>query len=43
MLRLTIVERFELITCNFRIVHALKEWLDPSILFAPEVVRNYSD
>ena len=40
LLRLTTVERFELIACNFRVVHALKKWLNPGILFAPEIVRD---
>ncbi len=37
----TVIESFQLIAGNFRIMHALQEWLDTSIFFAPEVVGNY--
>ena len=36
----TVVESFQFVRGDFRIVHALQEGLYPSIFFTPEVVGN---
>lgn len=36
----TVVERLQFVRCDFRIVHALEEWMDPGIVLTPEVIRN---
>ncbi len=37
----TVVESFQFIAGNFRIVHALQERLDTGIFLSPEIVGNY--
>lgn len=36
----TVIERLQLIAGYFRIVHALQQWVDTSVILAPEIVRN---
>ena len=40
--RLTVVKRLQLVAGDFGALHAPQQGLDARIIFAPEVVRNYT-